>query len=114
MKKLFLYILIVSFFHNTSHAKSLVYSKYKKSQNEEDVIQHILSVESGMSWMQIWSKKELYCKPGKLKMNIQTAKDAIELGVEDFKLRNFSTQKINDAPVEVVLIEGLKILFPCN
>ena len=47
-------------------------------------------------------------------MNIHTAKDAIELGVEDFKSRNISTQKINDAPVEVVLLEGLKILFPCN
>ena len=114
MKKLFLYISIFLFFFNMSHAKSLLYGKYKQSQNEEYVIQHLLSVESGMSWMQIWSKKKLYCKPGKFKMNIHTAKDAIKLGVEDFKSRNFSTKKINDAPVEVALLEGLKILFPCN
>ena len=115
MKRLFLYILFFLFFSNISNAsKSLVYSKYIQSQNKEHVIQHLLSVESGMSWMQTWSKKYLYCVPEKFKMNIHTAKDAIELGVEDFKSRNISTQKINDAPIEVVLLEGLKILFRCN
>ena len=89
MKRLFLYILFFLFFSNISNAsKSLVYSKYIQSQNKEHVIQHLLSVESGMSWMQTWSKKYLYCVPEKFKMNIHTAKDAIELGVEDFKSRN--------------------------
>ena len=115
MKKLFLYIFIISFFFNTSHAsKSLVYSKYKQSQNEEHVIQHLLSVESGMSWTQTWSEKKLYCKPGKFKMNIQTAKDAVKIGVKHFESLNMPTQKINDSPVEAILIEGLILLFPCN
>jgi hypothetical protein len=115
MKKLSLYIFLILLWCNfASASKSLNYGKYKVDPNNESFIEHVLSVESGMSWMQTWSKQKVYCKPAKMKMYIDVVKNAIELGVEELKLRNFSSQKIDDAPVEVIMLSGFEKLFPCN
>jgi len=115
MKKLSLYIFLILLWCNfASASKSLNYGKYKVDPNKESFIEHVLSVESGMSWIQTWLKKETYCKPAQLHINIDNIRNAIDLGVEELRSRNFSNQKLEEAPIEVVMILGLEILFPCN
>ena len=101
-------------FCNVAYTKSLVYGKYKLSVDDEDYIEHLKSVESGMSWMQVASEKSLYCPPEQLKMNLDTLRDAIKLGIENLKNRNFSSQEIDDAPIELIMLFGLETIFPCN
>ena len=115
MKKLSLYIFLILLWCNFAAAsKSLNYGKYKIDPNNESFIEHVLSVESGMSWMQTWSKTETYCKPAKMNINIDNIRNAIDLGVKELQSRNFSSKKIEEAPIEVIMLSGLEILFPCN
>ena len=115
MKKTIIYIFLFLFCCNISYSKSLLYNKYKNDPNNEDYVEHIKSVESGMSWMQIHSDKDMYCPPSKFKMNKDTLIDSIKLGVDHLKKDlNFSNKEIDDFPVELIMLSGLKILFPCN
>ena len=99
---------------NIAYAKSLFYEKYKNNSNNRNFIEHLKSVESGMSWMQVHSEKEVYCKPSELLINEGNLSDAVKLGVKDLKSLNFSNQEIDDFPVELIMLVGLKILFPCS
>ena len=47
-------------------------------------------------------------------MNLDTLRDAIKLGIENLKNRNFSSQEIDDAPIELIMLFGLETIFPCN
>ena len=115
MKKLSLYIFLILLWCNFASASiSLSYGKYKVDPNNESFIEHVLSVESGMSWMQTWSKTETYCKPAKMNINIDNIRNAIDLGVKELQSLNYSGQKLEETPIEVVMILGLEILFPCN
>ena len=67
-----------------------------------------------MSWMQVHSENEVYCKPSELLINEGNLSNAVKLGVEDLKSRNFSNKEIDDFPVELIMLVGLKILFPCS
>ena len=114
MKKISLYIFLGLMFCNVVYAKSLFYGEYKTSTDDKDYIEHLKSVESGMSWMQLMSKKSLYCPPKNLKINLDTLRDAIELGLESLKNRNFSSQEIDNFPIELIMLNGLETIFPCN
>ena len=115
MKKIIIYIFLFLFWSNIGYSKSLFYNKYKNDPNNKDYIEHIKSVESGMSWMQIHSDKDVYCPSSKFKMNKDTLIDAIKIGVDHLKKDlNFSNQELDDFPVELIMLSGLKILFPCS
>ena len=114
MRKLLLLIFTVLILCNVGYAKSLFYEKYKNNSDNINFIEHLKSVESGMSWMQVHSEKEVYCKPSELLINEGNLSDAVKLGVKDLKSLNFSNQEIDDFPVELIMLVGLKILFPCN
>ena len=115
MKKLSLYIFLVLMWCNIGYSKSLFYNKYKNDPNNKDFIEHIKSVESGMSWMQVHTGKDVYCPPSKFKMNKHTLTDSIKLGEDHLKKDlNFSNQEVDGFPVELIMLSGLKILFPCN
>ena len=114
MRKLLLLIFTVLILCNVGYAKSLFYEKYKNNSDNINFIEHLKSVESGMSWMQVHSEKEVYCKPSELLINEGNLSDAVKLGVKDLESRNFSNQEIDDFPVELIMLVGLKILFPCN
>lgn len=114
MRKLLLLIFTVLILCNVGYAKSLFYEKYKNNSDDIDFIEHLKSVESGMSWMQVHSKNEVYCKPSELLINEGNLSNAVKLGVKDLESRNFSNQEIDDFPVELIMLAGLKILFPCT
>ena len=114
MKKTIIYIFLLLLCCNIGYPKSLFYNKYKNDPNNELYIEHIRSVESGMSWMQVHSESEVYCKPSQLLINEGNLSDAVKLGVKDLESRNFSNQEIDDFPVELIMLVGLKILFPCS
>ena len=114
MRKLLLLIFTVLILCNVGYAKSLLYEKYKNNSDNIDFIEHLKSVESGMSWMQVHSENEVYCKPSKLLINEGNLSNAVKLGVKDLKSRNFSNKEIDDFPVEFIMLIGLKILFPCS
>jgi hypothetical protein len=114
MKKLSLYIFLVLIWCNVGYAKSLFYEKYKNNPDNVNFIEHLKSVESGMSWMQVYSKNEVYCKPSELLINEGNLSNAVKLGVKDLESRNFSNQEIDDFPVELIMLAGLKILFTCS
>ena len=114
MRKLLLLIFTVLILCNVGYAKSLFYEKYKNNSDNINFIEHLKSVESGMSWMQVHSENEVYCKPSELLINEGNLSNAVKLGVEDLKSRNFSNKEIDDFPVELIMLVGLKILFPCS
>ena len=114
MRKLLLLIFTVLILCNVGYAKSLFYEKYKNNSDNINFIEHLKSVESGMSWMQVHSENEVYCKPSELLINEGNLSNAVKLGVKDLKSRNFSNKEIDDFPVELIMLVGLKILFPCN
>ena len=115
MRKLLLLIFTVLILCNVGYAKSLFYEKYKNNSDNINFIEHLKSVESGMSWMQIHSKKDVYCPPSKFKMNKDTLVDSIKIGADHLKKDlNFSNQELDDFPVELIMLSGLKILFPCS
>ena len=114
MRKLLLLIFTVLILCNVGYAKSLFYEKYKNNSDNINFIEHLKSVESGMSWMQVHSENEVYCKPSELLINEGNISNAVKLGVEDLKSRNFSNKEIDDFPVELIMLVGLKILFPCS
>ena len=114
MKKLLGIVFLGLMFFNVVYAKSLFYGEYKTSTDDKDYIEHLKSVESGMSWMQLMSEKPLYCPPKNLKINLDTLRDAIELGLENLKNRNFSSQEIDNFPIELIMLDGLETIFPCN
>ena len=99
---------------NTGFANSLLYGDYKNNLNKKYITDHLKSVESGMSWMQLKSEKPLYCPPKNLKINLDTLRDAIELGLENSKNRNFSSEEIDNFPIELIMLDGLETIFPCN
>ena len=114
MRKLLLLIFTVLILCNVGYAKSLFYEKYKNNSDNINFIEHLKSVESGMSWMQVHSENEVYCKPSELLINEGNLSNAVKLGAEDLKSRNFSNKEIDDFPVELIMLVGLKILFPCS
>ena len=114
MRKLLLLIFTVLILCNVGYAKSLFYEKYKNNSDNINFIEHLKSVESGMSWMQVHSENEVYCKPSELLINEGNLSNAVKLGVKDLKSRNFSNKEIDDFPVELIMLVGLKILFPCS
>ena len=120
MKKISLYVFLVLMWCNFVHAsKVLYYGAYKENPDNKDYIEHLKSVESGMSWMQVWyndkGTDDIYCKPEKLNVSIDNLRDAIKLGVKDLESKKFSSQQIeDDFTVEFILLVGLKILFPCK
>ncbi len=99
-------------------SKVLYYGNYKKNPNKNEYIEHLKSVESGMSWMQIvYNDKgfdSIYCPPEKINLSIDNITEALKLSVKEFKSRNFSNKEIDEFTVEVMLLIGLPILFPCN
>jgi len=114
-----LFTLFVLFFLSPVFAsKVLFYSEYKKNTNSEIFIQHLKSVESGMSWMQVYNKQIgnnfVYCKPGKLNVSSDNLKDALDLYVETLKKQNYTSADIDKYPIEVLMLYGLIILFPCD
>ena len=115
MKKIITYIFLFLVWSNIGFSKSLFYNKYKNNPNNEFFIEHIKSVESGMSWMQIHSDKDVYCPPSKFKMNKDTLEEAIKVGADHLKEDlNFSIKELDDFPVELIMLSGLKIIFPCS
>ena len=115
MKKTIIYIFVLLVWCNIGYSKSLFYNKYKNDPNNELYIEHIRSVESGMSWMQIHADIEVYCPPSKFKMNKDTLINSMEIGVDHLKKDlNFSNQELDGFPVELIMLSGLKILFPCS
>ena len=114
MKKLVLFIFLSLMWCNTGFANSLFYGDYKNNLNKKYITDHLKSVESGMSWMQVHSEKFTYCKPDKLLINKDNLRDAIKLGVKNLKSLNFSNQKIDSFPVELIMLIGLNTLFPCS
>ncbi|MDA7459963.1 hypothetical protein N8886_00290 [Candidatus Pelagibacter ubique] len=95
-------------------SKTLIYSNYKKNPTSESYIEHLKSVESGISWMNGEDNPKIYCEPKNLEVNIGNITTAINLGVKQFKKLNYTNTEIDKLPVEFIMIQGLKVLFPCK
>ena len=114
MKLFFTVLIMTLMFCNFTHAsKYLEYGKYKKEPNAEAYIEHLKSVESGMSFMQIKSGLKVYCKPGKLEISIDNLVQAVDIGIKEIKKGN-SSAKLDKMPIEYIMIRGLVVLFPCS
>ena len=117
MKKFLAIVVLGLLWSNFGYAKSINYGYYKKNLDNKFLIEHLKSVESGMGWFQTDSSLEnnlLYCPPGKLIVNIDNIKNAIDLSIDQFKKLNYTNKDIDALPVEFMLLKGLKILFPCK
>ena len=117
MKKLLTIIVLGLLWNNSGYAKSINYGYYKKNIDDKFIIEHLKSVQSGMDWIQTDSSLEnslLYCPPKKLIVNIDNIKNAIDLSIDEFKELNYTNKEIDELPVEFMLVQGLKILFPCK
>tara|TARA_Y100000768_G_scaffold242895_1_gene184032 strand:+ start:2572 stop:2925 length:354 start_codon:yes stop_codon:yes gene_type:complete len=116
--KIFFAIIILFFTSTAIASKTLTYKNYKIDTSNEDYIEHIKSLESGMSWLQVYNGffdiEPRYCKPGKLNITIENLEDAIKLGVNDLQSKGTSNEDIDVAGVGILLLIGLEILFPCN
>ena len=118
MMKTLLTLFVLFFSFSAVSSRVLFYADYKNNTDKKTYIDHIMSVESGMSWMQIYNKKlgidSIYCKPANLNVSIENLEDAINLSVRDFRNRGVSNNQIDGYTVEILLLFGLQILFPCD
>ncbi len=118
MKKIFLFLIICLLWsgNNYASAKSLMYGYYKKDPDKKVYTEHLRSVESGISWMNSEVKDPIYCPPGELTLNLGNIVTAIDLGVKDLKTLKvpYTDEEIEKLPVELIMIKGLKALFPCE
>ena len=108
MKKLIIFLLIVFLNSEVNASRSLLYSNYKK--NPEIYEDHLKSLEAGYSWLMTYQAKDIYCKPENLEISLTNIKQALNLSVNDFKKKGGNPDEF---PVELLLITGLAILFPC-
>ena len=115
MKKLLQIIVLGLLLSGNGYAsKTLIYSNYKKNPTNESYIEHLKSVESGISWMNGEDNPKIYCEPENLEVNIGNITTAINLGVKQFKKLNYTNTEIDKRPVEFIMLQGLKVLFPCK
>ena len=116
--KTLLTLFVLLFSSSVLASKILIYKEYKKDIFNENYILHLDGVESGMSWIQSFIKQKInnevkvYC-PGKLDINKENIRSAIQEGVKLLS-ETQSNQEIDNLPVEVILIYGLKSIFPCE
>ena len=116
MKKLLGIIVLGLLLSGNAYAsKSLSYGNYKKDPNNKSYIEHLKSVESGISWMNIEvDDQKIYCQPEKLEVTFGNIITAIDLGIKDLQSINYTKEEIDKVPIEFIMIKGLRILFPCK
>tara|TARA_B110000977_G_C10905683_1_gene427131 strand:- start:84 stop:431 length:348 start_codon:yes stop_codon:yes gene_type:complete len=115
MKKLLGIVVLGLLWCNLVNAsKTLVYSQYKNDPNNKSYIEHLKSVETGISWMNIEVKSKVYCQPDNLEVNLGNITNAVNLGVKKLQTMNYTSEEIDELPVEFIMVKGFGILFPCK
>ena len=108
MKKIIIFLLLFFINSEVNASRSLIYSKYK--ENPKIYEDHLMSLESGYSWLMTWQNKDIYCKPSNLEISLKNIQQALNLSVTEFKKKGGNPDEF---PVEILLIQGLIKLFPC-
>jgi len=123
MKKLtiLLFSILISF---STYSFGIVnYSVYEQEQLKSSSTLLVLDAllrgtESGFMWanteLASEGRKKLYCQPEELKLNIQTIKDILEEKVKNLLKLGWSLEMVDDYPIQLILLEGLKDTFPCE
>ena len=112
------------FFSSVSIAQAEILVKgYKKSLERKDkmIIFYVGSVGTGMSWanskLEHEGRAPIYCEPREFVLEddnyIRILNDEIERWEKAAKDKS-DFQKIQDFPIELILLEGLERTFPCD
>jgi len=123
MKKLTILLFSILMTFSTYSFGVVNYSVYEQEQLKSSptllVLDALLNgTESGFLWanteLASEGRKKLYCQPGGLKLNLQTIKDILEEKVKNLLKLGWSLEEVDDFPIQLILLEGLKDTFPCE
>lgn len=108
-------ILLIAILSASWPTQALTVGDYKDGlkRKSEYVDIYILGVGQGTFWANAVNQNKnsppLYCQPGKLTLNLENYKKAIE-----DELDKYPEVYKDNIPVEIVLIKGLERTFPCE
>ena len=74
----------------------------------------VFSAYSGLLTINTQLDKPFFCQPDELSVNEQMTEAILDAGIERFKETGMAQIQLNDLPVGVVLLEQLKLMFPCE
>ena len=106
--------LFISLFSITAFAEFLV-KDYKQLKENDAMKIYVEGLGQGFSWANVVMKKEtnksLFCQPGKLALGRDNFIRILNDEIKRQEIDRFD--KTQEAPIEMILLLGLKNTFPC-
>ena len=118
MKKI-LFILFFSLLTSTSVNAAITIKDWLKVKAGEDIVMKrlhdklVFSAFTGLMAINVELDKKKFCQPSDLKINEQMTEAILDAGILRFKEIGVPQDEMDEFPVGFVLLDQLKVMFPC-